>query len=129
LAFLRAIFSWVFELTPELEARSDGIALLHHARHRQAAQYVIIAMLAVAIGRLLPSGSFPAGRALRATSKGEDAVRNRAQGALLQEECCASGCGRQTHRRALEDMSQKPGVYVRRHCDAEPAGKIPELRG
>ena len=88
------VFSWVFELTPEglkRESEVDRNASITHVTSKRL-DYVIIAMLAVAIGLFVAERFFPVGARLARDQSTQDAASdNRAQAllhprALLQDE-------------------------------------------
>ena len=82
-------FAWAFELTPEglkPEREVDRTASITHVTSKRL-DYVIIAMLVVAIGAVVVDRLLPVGARLARDQNTQDAAPdNRAQGALLQQE-------------------------------------------
>jgi TolB-like protein len=82
-------FAWAFELTPEglkRESEVDRAASITHVTSKRL-DYVIIAMLAVAIGVVVADRFLPVGTRLARDQSTQDAAPdNRAQSALLQQE-------------------------------------------
>jgi len=140
------IFSWVFELTPEglkRESEVDRTASITHVTSKRL-DYVIIAMLAVAIGLFVADRFFLVGARLArddhaqnpsSDNRTQDADSdNRAQGALLQAEPAPASIANDKSIAVLpfEDMSQEKNQGYMSDGIAEELlnllAKIPELR-
>jgi TolB-like protein/Tfp pilus assembly protein PilF len=142
------IFSWVFELTPEglkRESEVDRTASITHVTGKRL-DYIIIAMLAVAIGLFIAERFLPAGAGLARDDRAQNSSSddhtqnadsdNRAQGELLQEEAEPAPASVVDDKSIavlpFEDMSQEKNQEYMSDGIAEELlnllAKIPELR-
>jgi len=135
------IFSWVFELTPEglkRESEVDRTASITHVTGKRL-DYIIIAMLAVAIGLFVADRFLPVGAGLARDDRAQEVSSdNRAQGALLQAKAeptpavVAAPDDKSIAVLPFEDMSQEKNQGYMSDGIAEELlnllAKIPELR-